>query len=77
MRLRWLKLDELPPKLAGGFLMGIGGTLVPGGNDTLLLAAIPTFSVHAVAVFAADTGVVATFLRRHYLALAHCSGCSG
>lgn len=39
---------HLPRRLAGGFLMGIGGTLVPGGNDTLILSAIPTISLWAL-----------------------------
>lgn len=61
LRLRLPRLADLPPRLAGGFLMGIGGTLVPGGNDTLLLAAIPTFSLQAIAVFGALlAGVAAT-----------------
>jgi len=60
-RLRLPNLSELPARLAGGFLMGVGGTLVPGGNDTLLLAAIPTFSLQAFAVFGALlAGVAAT-----------------
>lgn len=61
LRLRRPRLGELPLRLAGGFLMGLGGTLIPGGNDTLLLAAIPTFSPHAVAVYGALlAGVAAT-----------------
>lgn len=28
--------------------MGIGSTLVPGGNDTLILSAIPTLSLWAL-----------------------------
>lgn len=40
-------------RVAGGALMGLGGALVPGGNDTLLLAAIPTFSLQAVLAYAA------------------------
>jgi len=79
LRLRRPKLGELPPKLAGGFLMGIGGTLVPGGNDTLLLAAIPTFSVHAVAVLAALLAGVAlalALMRRQMGAMPAVS-CSG
>ena len=64
--LRRPRLCELPPKLVGGLFMGIGGTLVPGGNDTLLLAAIPTFSAHAVAVFTALlTGVAVTLAAMH------------
>lgn len=61
LRLRPPTLSELPSRMTGGFLMGIGGTLVPGGNDTLLLAAIPTFSLQAIAIFGALlVGVAAT-----------------
>lgn len=79
LHLRWPKLGELPPKLAGGLLMGIGGTLIPGGNDTLLLAAIPSFSLHAVAVFGAllaGVGVTLAFMRRRMgtMATVACSG---
>jgi hypothetical protein len=44
---------HLPRRLAGGFLMGVGGALVPGGNDTLILAAIPTLSLWAMANYLA------------------------
>lgn len=50
-----------PRRVAGGLLMGIGGALVPGGNDTLLLAAIPAASAWALAsYFALIAGVAAT-----------------
>ncbi len=39
--------------LAGGLLMGVGSALVPGGNDTLILAAIPSISLWAMGVYAA------------------------
>jgi len=34
--------------LFGGFLMGAGATLVPGGNDVVLLNSIPTITFQAV-----------------------------
>jgi len=34
--------------LAGGFLMGVGAVLVPGGNDVVLLNSIPALSFQAV-----------------------------
>lgn len=44
----------------GGLLMGLGVALTPGGNDTLLLYSIPTFSPHALPAFLAMlSGVVA------------------
>ena len=57
------------PHLLGGFLMGVGGTLAPGGNDTLLLAAIPTFSLQAVTVYGALlAGVAFTLAAMHWKA---------
>jgi len=40
-------------RITGGFLMGIGGALIPGGNDTLLLGAIPTLSPWALGTYLA------------------------
>ena len=37
----------------GGLLMGAGAALVPGGNDVLLLNAIPGMSPHAIPAYAA------------------------
>lgn len=34
--------------LFGGFLMGVGAMLIPGGNDVILLNSIPTISFQAV-----------------------------
>jgi uncharacterized membrane protein YedE/YeeE len=49
-------------RLAGGVLMGIGGALLPGGNDTLLLGAIPTLSPAAFAAYLALLAGIATAL---------------
>jgi uncharacterized membrane protein YedE/YeeE len=38
---------------AAGWLMGVGAALIPGGNDTLLLASLPTLSAQAGAVYLA------------------------
>jgi hypothetical protein len=38
--------------LAGGFAMGLGAALVPGGNDTLLLWAIPGLTVRGALAYA-------------------------
>lgn len=52
-------------RLAGGFLMGIGGAIVPGGNDTLVLASIPTLSLQALcAYFALLAGIGIVLLLR-------------
>jgi uncharacterized membrane protein YedE/YeeE len=46
---------------AGGALMGLGGTWVPGGNDQLLLLALPMGWPHAFTALAVMTiGIVAT-----------------
>jgi len=36
-----------------GWLMGVGAAMLPGGNDTLLLSAIPTLSLQAGAAYVA------------------------
>lgn len=47
----------------GGLMMGLGGTVVPGGNDTLILTGIPAFSSQALGVYLAlITGVTSTLL---------------
>ncbi|HEX3486166.1 MAG TPA: YeeE/YedE thiosulfate transporter family protein [Micropepsaceae bacterium] len=47
---------------AGGMLMGFGIVMVPGGNDGLLLDAIPSLSPHAIPAFAALLAGVAAVL---------------
>ncbi len=44
-------------RFAGGSLMGIGGALVPGGNDFLVLVGLPTFDGYA---FTAIATMIAT-----------------
>jgi hypothetical protein len=34
--------------LIGGTFMGLGGALIPGGNDTLLLRLIPSMTPHSL-----------------------------
>jgi len=46
-RPRWLM------NLAGGALMGLGVALAPGGNDSLVLYAVPSLSPHALPTYAA------------------------
>ena len=46
IRLNWM-LNFL-----GGILMGVGATLIPGGNDALILHAIPGGSPHALPAYA-------------------------
>lgn len=47
---------------AGGVLMGAGAAMVPGGNDTLLLNALPTLATQAVAAYLALLVGIATAL---------------
>lgn len=48
--------------LFGGTLMGIGAALLPGGNDTLLLTALPSLSVFALASYGALLAGIASTL---------------
>ncbi|WP_260292594.1 YeeE/YedE thiosulfate transporter family protein [Sedimenticola hydrogenitrophicus] len=45
--------------LGGGLLMGLGGALIPGGNDTLLLRLIPTLTPHSLWIYLMLVGGVA------------------
>ena len=38
-------------RFAGGTIMGLGAALVPGGNDTLLLWAIPGLTIYGVLAY--------------------------
>lgn len=51
-RLRWRPSPAWNGNLAGGYLMGLGAALAPGGNDVLILHAIPSFSPHALPTYA-------------------------
>jgi hypothetical protein len=47
----------------GGFLMGIGAMIVPGGNAALILQDLPSFSLHAlIAYMAMVAGIALTLL---------------
>lgn len=41
----------LTRSLLGGWIMAIGATMVPGGNDSLLLAAVPAGSASGIAAY--------------------------
>lgn len=47
IRLAWLR------NLLGGILMGLGATLIPGGDDALILHGIPGGSPHVLPAYAA------------------------
>jgi len=48
---RWPNINYWQRRVMGGLLMGSGGALVPGGNDTLILVLIPTLSLQALASY--------------------------
>jgi uncharacterized membrane protein YedE/YeeE len=52
-RLRWQGERPWTQHLLGGVLMGSGAALVPGGNDAVLLNAVPLLAEHALPAFAA------------------------
>ena len=42
-----------PVNLSGGIFMGLGGAIIPGGNDPLLLRLIPSLAPHSLGTYAA------------------------
>ena len=65
--------------LIGGFLMGFGAIMIPGGNAKLILQDIPQLSAHAIpAYLAMILGITLTLmaLRRYYgeWEIVNCSG---
>ena len=45
--------------LAGGFLMGIGASAVPGGNDVLLMWTIPGLTLYGLVAYLTMIGAIA------------------
>jgi uncharacterized protein len=69
-RLHWQRLALVRSLrcLAGGFAMGAGAALVPGGNDTLLLWAIPGLTLRGVLAYAVMLATIALgFISRERL----------
>ena len=60
--LDWRVMTEWKGFLWGGILMGLGAALVPGGNDVLLLNAIPGLSAHALPAYLAMLAGIAIAL---------------
>ena len=59
--IRLPRLREAMRHVGAGLLMGLGTTLIPGGNDGLILFAIPSLSPHAIPGYLGlFAGVVAT-----------------
>ena len=57
-RLQWPAIADIVNSLVGGALMGVGVALIPGGNDGLVLAAIPAFSPGGTAAYLLMTAAV-------------------
>lgn len=49
--LRGWKAMQWWRSMVGGLFMGLGSTLIPGGNDTVILVLIPTLSLQALVGF--------------------------
>ena len=60
--LDWRALAGWQGFFSGGILMGLGAALVPGGNDVLLLNAIPGLSPHALPAYLAMLAGIAIAL---------------
>jgi hypothetical protein len=61
-RVDWRPRRNWIRNLLGGLFMGLGVALVPGGNDALVLYAIPSLSPHALPAYLAMAVGVATAL---------------
>lgn len=48
-----LRLRDVAKRLLGGTVMGVAATMIPGGNDVLILPALPALSPHAPVAYAA------------------------
>jgi hypothetical protein len=58
LRLRWPSAYGILRSLVGGALMGIGIALVPGGNDAMILAAIPGLSPGGIVAYILMTATI-------------------
>jgi toxin CptA len=54
-------------RLLGGFLMGTGALLVPGGNDTLMLWAIPGLTLYGLVAYAVMIATIMMLLKLQYV----------
>lgn len=55
---RFGSMSEIAQTFVGGLLMGVGASFIPGGNDGLILAAIPAVSPGGVAAYLLMTAVI-------------------
>lgn len=56
--LRFGSMSEIAQTFVGGLLMGVGASFIPGGNDGLILAAIPALSPGGIAAYLLMTAVI-------------------
>ncbi len=61
-RPRWPTFCGVARSLSGGILMAIGATMIPGGNDTLLLASVPSGSLSGAVAYTVMTLVVVAMI---------------
>jgi uncharacterized protein len=66
-RVRWPRPSQFGRSLIGGVLMALGGWLIPGGNDALLLAYLPAATVGGLVAYVVMTLTVLglIWVRRH------------
>ena len=57
-RLLYPDLTGIGRRLAGGTLMGIGASLIPGGNDRLVLVDFPLLNVHGILAYGAMAAAI-------------------
>ena len=57
-RVRWQSSRQLLRSLLGGIIMGTSAALVPGGNDVMLLHALPSLAMSGVVAYAAMFAVL-------------------
>jgi uncharacterized membrane protein YedE/YeeE len=53
IRLRGPMPAQSTRSLVGGILFGVGASLVPGGNDTMVLHLLPALTLHGIAAYGA------------------------
>ena len=62
LALRWFTFREMALKTVGGFMVGFGALLIPGGNEALLFWSGPSLAQHALAAYAAMMLTIAALL---------------
>jgi hypothetical protein len=56
--LQWPALADIVKSLVGGAFMGVGVALIPGGNNGLILAAVPALSPGGTAAYLLMTATI-------------------